>query len=87
MVLRSSGQQNGTLRLVKRNLMLTRNGEDVRPEGRTPFQFHSLGATHTRPLWIPALGFVYNHLRGGLTHLKLRADFLDLRGLLFYHCR
>ncbi len=38
--------------LPRREPMLSRNGngEGVRPEGRTPFQFNSLGATHTRPL-------------------------------------
>src|SRR4030095_7162304 len=42
---------------------------------------------HTRPLYIPVLVFVRDYLWRRLNNFKLRAHFLDLRGLLFYHYR
>ena len=41
-----------------------------------------LGAWHTRPFYIVALRFVSDYLWRRLIHFKLRAHFLDLRGLL-----
>ena len=41
-----------------------------------------LGAWHTRPRYIAALGFVCNYLRRRFIDFKLRAYLLDLPGLL-----
>src|SRR5882757_5839279 len=46
-----------------------------------------LGAWHTRPLYIGALGFIRDYLWRRLVHFKLRAHLLDLRGLLFHYPR
>jgi len=42
-----------------------------------------LGAWHTRPFYIAALGLVRDYLRRSFIDFKLGAHFLDLRGLLF----
>ena len=49
--------------------------------GANAFQIR-LGASHTRPLYMAALGFVCNYLRCRFIDFELRAHFLDLRGLL-----
>src|SRR6266404_6744636 len=46
-----------------------------------------LGAWHTRPLYIAALGLIRDYLWRRFTHLELGAHFLDLRSLLRHHCR
>ena len=62
-----------------------RKGKGVR-RGANAFPIR-LGAWHTRPLYIGALGFVRDYLWRRFINFKLRAHFLDLRGLLFHHCR
>ena len=49
--------------------------------GANAFQIR-LGASHTRPLYMAALGFVCDYLRRRFIDFKLRAHFLDLRSLL-----
>ena len=49
--------------------------------GANAFQIR-LGAWHARPLYMAALGFVCDYLRRRFIDFKLRAHFLDLRGLL-----
>src|SRR5437016_3383004 len=55
--------------------------------GERPSNSLRLGAWHTRRLYIAALRFVYDHLWGRFAYFKLGAHFLDLRGLVFHHCR
>ena len=69
------------LQLGEADAIERRNGKGVR-RGANAFQIR-LGAWHTRPLYMAALGFVRDYLRRRFTHFKLRAHFLDLRGLLF----
>ena len=51
--------------------------------GRTPFK---IALAHKATL-NAALGFVHDHLRRRFAHLQLRANSLDLRGLLLDRCR
>ena len=73
------------LQLGEADAIERRNGKGVRPQANA-FQIR-LGAGHTRPLYLAALGFVCDYPRCRFIDFKLRAHFLDLRGLLFYHCR
>ena len=50
--------------------------------GTNAFQIR-LGAWHTRPLYMAALGFVCDYLRRRFIDFKLGAHFLDLSSLLF----
>ena len=54
--------------------------------GRTPFQIR-LGALGSQDRSFRVLPFVRDYLWRRSTHLKLGAHLLDLRGLLFHHCR
>ena len=45
-----------------------------------------LGAWHTRPIYLAALRFVYDHLWRSFAHFNLGAHLLDLSGLLFDRC-
>src|SRR6266516_4288024 len=42
-----------------------------------------LGAWHTRPIYLAALRFVYDHLWRSFAHFNLGAHLLDLGGLFF----
>ena len=44
------------------------------------------GAWHTRPIYLAALRFVYDHLWRSFAHFNLGAHLLDLSGLLFDRC-
>src|SRR5262249_44736892 len=68
--------------VVKLELLSGEMAKAFAAKGRTPFHIR-LGAWHTRQLSIAALGLVRDYLWRRFINFKLRAHFLDLRGLLF----